>query len=197
MNKILLSKDNGWTIDSNTKSTFAGEPSFFALSGPGSLVRLVQIGKTNYYGLQLKSSRPDGAYWFDGDFFRRLAKEAREELQRQQTANKQPFANPLDELVGNYLRHRLRDCLAVCYDWTLDFDAYVRLRLEPGDALVAAEGPVAAQPAYSPKDSAYEAAKDIQLTGKWIDEPSIQYLVDFTFPANTQYTQRIHGPFLF
>ncbi|HEY3853927.1 MAG TPA: hypothetical protein VGO67_06010 [Verrucomicrobiae bacterium] len=197
MNKTLLSKDKGWAIDGNQQSTFGGEPSFYSLSGPGSLVRLVQIGKTNYYGLQLEPSHRDGAFWFDGDFFQRLSRDAREDLLRQQAGNKQPFSRPLNDLVGNYLRHWLRNYLAVSYDWTMDFDAYVRLRLEPGDALVAAVGPVAEQSAYSPQDPSYAATKNIKLTGKGIHGQAIQYMVNFRIPANTRFTQRIHGPFLF
>lgn len=97
-------------------------------------------------------------------------------------------------LVGNYMRHVFRIKLAVSKDWTNDFDGYVRVRLLPGDKLVALVGPAKQQPAYSEKHSQHDAvvAKNI-----WLEGRATQYVVDFNFPGNKPYVQRIQGPFEF
>jgi hypothetical protein len=87
-----------------------------------------------------------------------------------------------------------RGDLAVSKDWTNDFDGYVRMRLLPADHLVALVGPAKRQPAYSKDHPQHEVvvAKNI-----WLEGQATQYVIDFTFPANHPYVQRIAGPIEF
>jgi len=119
------------------RATFASPPSFFELSGSGTLVWLAQSRKTTYEGLQLGNSRRDGLFWFEEALLFRVRNQARLELTRQQAEAKRPFSAPLSSLVTLYMRHYLRGDLAICKDWTNDFDGYVSMRLLAGDRLIA------------------------------------------------------------
>lgn len=123
-----------------------------------------------------------------------LLREARLELLREQATAKYPFMNPMGDLIGNYVRQCLRADLAICKDWTENFDAFVRLRLMPEDRLIALVGPVARQPAYSQTHSQHQAVvnKNIFLEGQ-----AKQYVIDFNYPANCPHVGRILGPFDF
>jgi hypothetical protein len=199
MNKKPIPDSQGFPVSAETRHSFSGPPSFFELSGPGTLVRLVQFGKNTYDGLELSSSSISGrpgkpSYWFEEELLLRLMREARQELTQQQATARQPFSTPLPILIGNYVRQCLRMDLAVSKDWTNDFDAFVRLRLMPADRVVALVGSVARQPAYSTKHPQHQAviAKNIFLEGQ-----ATQYVIDFAFPANRPQVGRILGPFRF
>jgi len=194
MKQKPLRNTEGFAYSADLAATFSEPPAFFELSGPGTLVRLVQSKKTTYDGLRLDNSRRDGFFWFEEELLIRVRNRARLELTRQQAAAPQPFAAPLRALVTLYMRHYLRDRLAVCKDWTNDFDGYVRIRLLAGDKLVALVGPVAKQAAYSDQHPQHQAvvAKSI-----WLEGQATQFVVDFRFPANQPYGARILGPFEF
>ncbi len=199
MNEKILPDDQGFPVSLETRRTFAVPPTYFELSGPITLVRLVQFGRSNYAGLELNPSSISGwpgkpSYWFEEAMLLNLLREARQDLSQQQASAKQPFATPMSELIGNYVRHCLRADLAICKDWTNDFDAFVRLRLMPEDRLIALVGPVAPQPAYSQTHSQHQAVvnKNIFLEGQ-----AKQYVIDFNYPANRPHVRRILGPFGF
>jgi hypothetical protein len=194
MNRKPIHESQGFRVSPETRRSFAGNPTFHELSGPGTLVRLVQFGKTTYDGLELRSNRVSGEFWFEEELLLSLMRQARSELTQQQAAAKQPFSTPMPVLIGNYVRHCLRADLAISKDWTNDFDAFVRLRLMPADRLVALVGRVARQPAYSDKHPQHEAivANNVFLEGR-----ATQYVIDFNFPANCPFVGCILGPFRF
>jgi hypothetical protein len=199
MKKKPIPDNQGFQISPETRRSFSGRPTFFDLSGPGTLVRLVQFGKSTYDGLELNPSSISGrpgkpTYWFQEEMLLNLLRQARQDLMQQQAADKKPFSTPLPILIGNYVRHCLRMDLAVCKDWTNDFDAFVRLRLMAQDHVTALVGPVARQPAYSENHPQHQAvvAKNIFLAGQ-----ATQYVIDFNFPANRPQVSRILGPFRF
>ena len=174
--------------------TFATPPRFFRVSGPGTLVRLVQFGKTTYDGLDVQPSRLSGEFWFEEDLLLRLMHQARASLTQQQATSGRPFSASLPSLIGMYVRHCLRGDLAICKDWTNDFDGFVRLRLMSANSLTALVGPVARQAAYSPDHPQHQAvvASDIWLAGQ-----ATQYVIDFKFRDNRPYVGHILGPFRF
>jgi len=194
MNKKAIPEASGFKPTPGMLASFSAPPRFFELSGPGTLVRLVQSKKTTYDSLRLKASRKDGQYWFEEELLARLKGRARLDLARQQGQTKAGFSAPLNSLVTLYMRHVLRDELAVSKDWTNDFDGFVRMRLLEKDALVALVGPVARQPAYSEKHPQHQA---VVANSIWLEGQATQYVIDFTFPANQPYVQRIQGPFEF
>lgn len=186
--RIRISDSQGFPVARQERESFAGSPSFYRITGPASLVRLVQFAKTTYDGVELHGSKSDGRYWFEWDFFSRLTHHARNHLLQQQRQAGQPFSNPLSVLVGNYVRHVLRADLAVCYDWTRDLDAYVRLDLSAKDTIVALVGSVAGQPAFgqeAPED------KSSHSGGVWLRGRATQYLIDFQFAPNRPCAARI------
>lgn len=189
MNQKPVSDPHGLAKRPDWLATFAGAPRLCELSGPGTLIRLVQFEKTTYDGLQVGNSRREGSFWFAEELLVRVRSEAKLELARQ--AVKTPFRRPMAELVGNYMRHVLRDVLAVSKDWTNDFDGYLRMRLFPGDKLLALVGAVKRQPAYSETHPQHETvlAKSI-----WLEGLATQYVIDFSLPENKPYVQRIQGP---
>jgi len=176
------------------RATFASPPSFFELSGPGTLVRLVQSRKTTYEGLQLGNSRRYGLFWFEEALLCRVRNQARLELMRQQAEAKRPFSAPLSSLVTLYMRHYLRGDLAICKDWTNDFDGYVSMRLLAGDLLIALVGPVAKQAAYSSQHPQHQA---VVANNIWLDGRATQYVIDFECAENRPYARRIQGPYGF
>jgi len=199
MIKQPIPNSKGFKVPPELWRSFYGPPTFNELRGPGALIRLVQFEKRTYEGFELKasslSSRPGKpTCWIEEEVFVDLWREARFELNRQQAAAKQPFSTPLPILIGNYVRHCLRMDLAVCKDWTNDFDGFVRFRLMPGDEITALVATVARQPAYSAKHPQHKAvlANKIYLSGG-----ITQYVIDFDFPANRSWGGRILGPFRF
>jgi len=194
MNENAIHNNNGFEKKADWMATFAALPKFFELSGPGSLVRLVQFKKVTYDGLRLGDSRRAGLFWFEEELLVRVRNQARSELLRQQAESKGGFKAPLSSLVTLYIRHVFRNDLAVSKDWTNDFDGYVRIRLLEADKLVALVGPVARQSAYSKEHSKHES---VVASNIWLEGQATQYVIDFTFPANKPYVQRIQGPFEF
>ena len=194
MNQNPIPDSSGFSVTPALRATFAGRAQFFELGGPGTLVRLVQSKKVTYEGLQLGNSRRDGFFWFDEAFFLRVRNQAKLELTRQQRASGLPFSEPLNTLVSLYMKLYLRSDLAVCKDFTHDFDGHVRMRLLPGDKLVALVGTVARQPAYSPAHPQHEA---VVANAIWLEGQATQYVIDFNFAPNKAYTQRIQGPYEF
>jgi hypothetical protein len=199
MNQKYLSDEQGFSVTLDTRRTFSGLPAYLEMTGPVTLVRLVQFGRSNYAGLELNPAPAGGwptrpTFWFEEAMLLSLLREARQDLSQQQATAKHPFSTPMAELIGNYVRHCLRADLAICKDWTNDFDAFVRLRLMPEDRLIALVGPVARQPAYSQTHSQHEAVvnKNIFLEGQ-----AKQYVIDFNYPANRPHVGRILGPFPF
>ena len=194
MNKRPIPDGQGFTVSQETRRSFGGNPTFNELSGPSTLIRLVQFGKTTYDGLELRNSRVSGEFWFEEELLLRLMRQARADLMQQQAQSRQPFSTPLPILIGNYIRHCLRADLAISKDWTNDFDAFVRLRLTPQDRLTALVGSVARQPAYSSAHPQHQAvvAKDI-----WLEGNATQYVIDFNFPVNRGFVGSILGPFRF
>src|SRR3954452_7612657 len=108
--KPLLTRE-GFRLSPATSRSFYGVRGFFRIAGPCDLVRLVQKEKVNREGEHLPGSKADGAFWFEAGAFHRLRALARADLERQNAVNRVKFARPLDELVGNYMRHVLRSDL--------------------------------------------------------------------------------------
>ena len=194
MNKKPIPDSQGFQVSPATRHSFSGPPNFAELAGPGTLVRLVQFGKTTYDGLTLNQSRISGEFWFEEELLLRLMRQARADLMQQQAQSRQPFSSPLPILIGNYIRHCLRADLAISKDWTNDFDAFVRLQLMPQDRLTALIGSVARQPAYSRTHELHDA---VVAKGIWLEGQAPQYVIDFSFPANRVFSGRIRGPFPF
>ena len=191
LTKERLPEERGFAVSDSWRRSFGGPAGFFAVSGPGSLVRLVQFGKVTREGHVLDPSSPAGAFWFEEDWLRRLRDEACRELRRQNRESRQTFAAGLGALISLYVRHCLRQDLAICKDWTEDFDAYVRLQLGSQDRLICLVGPVARQAAYSQQHPRHAGvvASQICLPGQ-----ATQYLVDFRHPANESFRERISVP---
>jgi hypothetical protein len=191
MNSMLISDSQGFKADANLRQTFANTPTFNEISGPGVLVRLIQAGKTTYDGQELKASRVDGLFWFDEVLLRRLRQQARMELLAQSSSGKGAFAAPLSSLISLYVRHCLRSQLAICKDWTHDFDSYVRLPLRGDDKVTALVGPIRKQAAYSSTDPGHARAVQNNI---WLEGQEEQYVIDFRFKGNESYVGRIQGP---
>lgn len=188
MHKRHIPDSNGFAPKSEMLASFEGSPKFLELSGPGALFRLVQNDRV------AEERRQPGRYWFEEELMVRVKNQARLELSRQQRRAGQPFAAPFGSLVTLFMRHVFRNDLAVSKDWTNDFDGYVRMRLLPGDHLVALVGPANRQPAYSKAHPQHEA---VLANNIWLEGQATQYVIDFSFPPNQTYVQRIVGPFEF
>lgn len=188
MNKRPIPDSSGFKPTHEQLASFASKPEFFELSGPGTVVRLVQYNRLAAEHLQ------PGGFWFEEELMVRVKNEARLELSRQQKQAGRPFSTPFSSLVTLYMRHVFRNSLAVSKDWTNDFDGYMRMRLFPGDNLVALFGTARRQPAYSTVHPQHETviAKNI-----WLEGQATQYVIDFRFPANQPYVKRIVGPLEF
>jgi hypothetical protein len=187
MNKKPIPDSSGFD-KADVLATFEGAPKFFELSGPGTLVRLIQFDR-----LAEERRRP-GRYWFEEELLVRVKNQARSELAQQQRQAGRPFAAPFDSLVTLFMRHVFRNDLAVSKDWTNHFDGYLRIRLLPGDKLIALAGPAKRQAAYSEKHPQHDVvvAKEI-----WLEGQAVQYVIDFRFPANQPYVPRAIGPLTF
>jgi hypothetical protein len=151
MKDKLIPDNQGFQVSLETRRSFSGQPAFFDVSGLGTLVRLVQFSKSTYDGLELNSSSVSGrpgkpSFWFEEEMLLDLLRQARQYLTQQQAAAGRPFSTPLPVLVGNYMRHCLRQDLAVCKDWTNDFDAFVRLHLMPQDHITPWSAPLPGSP---------------------------------------------------
>ena len=172
-------------------ASFADPLGCFELSGPGLLVRLVQFKKTTYDGLRLGNSRRDGLFWFEEKLLDRVRNQAQLDLTRQQREAGRAFSASLSALVSLYMRHYLRNELAVCKDWTNDFDGYVRMRLLAGDKLISLVGLVARQAAYSSQHPQHQA---VVANSIWLEGQATQYVIDFGF-APTSLISNVSRPF--
>lgn len=195
MNRRPLRYIDGFKVRPAWAASFSEKPKFFELSGPGSLVRILQFEKTTYDGVDLEPSRIDGGFWFDGTQYDHLWKTARLDLLRQKREDPERLQSPITPgLIGNYIKHQLRNSLAVPMDYTLHFDAIVRLGILEHDRLVALVGPIKGQPVYSPKSPEYQRLrnKGFDLRGG-----ATQFVIDFAFGPNHQFVKRISRPHYF
>jgi hypothetical protein len=178
-------------LRSATGTSFAARPGYFKLTGPGRLVRLIQVGKTTREGEELKGNRIDGQFWIEERVFLSVRSEAQRELASQSATAPQPFVVPMRSLVALYMKHSLRSDLAISKDWTPDFDRYVTLSLGSNDSLIALVGPIKNQPYYSQADPRHELGEKagVSLIGN-----ADQYVIDFNLPENRPFVGRIMGP---
>ena len=173
-------------------NSFDGVRKFYRVTGPGRLVRLMQFGRDRV-----------GEYWFEEQVFERLRRRAVRELM-QQNAGKEPFAASMQSMVGLYMKLCLRSDLAICKNWTPNFDAYVVLDLRSTDSVIALVGRIKNQPYYSkpvPGEPDYDAklemhglAESGKISLRALEE---QYVIDFTFPPNRALVSRIQEPRMF
>ncbi len=194
MNRQSLPEAQGFPTSANLRASFGAPPEFVRLSGPGTLVRLVPFGPITPESLELKDTRSSGCFWLDEELLLRLLQQARSELTQQESmARKRRSAPPFNVLLGNHVRQCLRENLAICRDWTPDFNAFLRLHLTPEDSLTVLAGPVGRQ-AQGGTPSAHGAPAHRTT---WLMGQALQYVIDFGLPGNRTYTGRILGPFLF
>jgi hypothetical protein len=196
MTRRPINPTAAFPLTAEQRLSFAGAPAPFRLSGPPGLIRLVEKG-----GLKA------GAFWFGEPAFSRLRAQAKADLARQHPGEKEPFARPMKEMVGMYMKHCLRQDLAIRKNWTENFDSYAVLPLRPQDALVAWVGKVRPQPYYSKPDprgltkEEYAARMHVfeqaEAGGVSLMAGEDQYVIDFRFPANRMLEQRILGPWEF
>lgn len=123
------------------------------------------------------ANREDGSFWFAEHDFLRIRSQAVADLRSQGGAG--DWRRRLKLRVGMYMRHQLRDLLAVRRDWTPSFDYYEVLEVPAKESVVALEGFVGDQPVYSDGFPGAESAKSIRLAGGLR-----QYVIRFDFPAN-------------
>ncbi|WP_395739908.1 hypothetical protein [Prosthecobacter sp.] len=176
--------------------SFAAPPRWCWLSGHGGLVRFLQEQKTTSDGQDLEASRLAGMFWFDEILFSSTRAQAKSELHAQFPKGP-PQGTTLRSLTGLFMRLCLRQDLAICKNWTQDFDGYAVLPLRPQDALLALVGPIREQPYYSKlrkrdKRHALAESKNIRLPGG-----AEQFVVDFSLKENRAHEGRIMGPFPF
>ena len=185
-----------FSLSLDEQRSFRGAPTPCRISGPPGLVRLVQNGR-----------RAVGAFWFEEPVFTRLREKARLDLAAQNPGNKEPFSIPMKDMVGLYMKHCLRSDLAICKNWTADFDSYAVLPLRPVDSLVAWVGKIADQPYYSPPSHGTLSKKEYQdqmaihdraeAGGIRLLATENQYVIHFDHPANRPFESRIMGPWEF
>ena len=189
-----MSASNGFPVSSQILQSFASPPAFYRIGGPGRLLRLVQLAKITRTGEVQKQSKFAGDCWFDERLYQRLRADALAQLAEQNGDGKRLMDNvPRTDLVGLHMRFPLRDLLAVSSNWN-EFNAYVSFSFGPKESLVALVGKTKAQDYYSVEDPRHETAKraDVGLLGG-----EDQFIIDFTFPANERFKNRILGPTLF
>ena len=191
MNKVPIRPSEAFPLSPDERASFAGSPQPYRISGPPGLVRSVQRGRS-----------ASGSVWTEEPVFATLRARAKQDLMMQ--SRKQPFARPMKEMIGMYMKHCLRFDLAICKDWTANFDAYAVLPLRPMDSLVAWVGPIKNQPYYSaprPNEPEFAARKlaydQAEAGGVRLLASEEQYVVHFDLPANAPFASRILGPFEF
>jgi hypothetical protein len=185
-----------YKVSDEVLRSFASPPQWCRLSGPGGLVRFIQEAKTTASGEDLEASRLAGMFWFNELLFSQTRQQAKAELQRQLSDGPQTVAS-MRGLTGLYMRLALRQDLAICKNWTQDFDGYAVLPLRPMDSLLVLAGPIREQPYYSrlrkrDKRHALAESKNIRLPGG-----AEQFVVDFSLKENRAFESRILGPFPF
>ena len=135
-------------------------------------------------------------FWFNELLFSQTRQQAKAELQSQLSGGSQTVAS-MRGLTGLYMRLALRQDLAICKNWTQDFDGYSVLPLRPMDSLLVLAGSIREQPYYSrlrkrDKRHALAESKNIRLPGG-----AEQFVVDFSLKENRAFESRILGPFPF
>jgi hypothetical protein len=189
MTRTALKPADAFTPSADARNSFAGIPKFYRVAGPGRLVRLMQNGRALV-----------GEYWFEEEAFERLRRRAAMELS-QQAPGQPPFAASKQSLIGLYMKLCLRSDLAICKNWTENFDAYAILDLGATDSVVALVGEIKSQPYYSKPQRGepdYEAKLELHRlaeSGKVrLQAMGEQYAIDFSFAANKPLVNRIKGP---
>ena len=180
-------------LDSEEIASFGGPYAPYRISGPPGLARLVMHGR---------APTKDKDYWFDEGLFTRLRERAKTEFAHR-TSSRDSFATPRRMLVGLYMKLCLRSDLAICKNWTPDFDSYAILPLRPVDNLVAWVGKIKGQPYYSEPDRAAKdyaekkAAHDLARSAVSLLGGELQFIVSFTHEQNQLHRSRVLGPFAF
>lgn len=185
-----------YKISEEVLRSFASPPRWCRLSGAGGLVRFIQEAKTTALGEDLEASRLAGLFWFNELLFSQTRQQAKAELLGQ-FSSAMPQGSSMRALTGLFMRLALRQDLAICKNWTQDFDGYAVLPLRPADSLLALVGPIREQPYYSrlrkrDKRHALAESKNIRLPGG-----AEQFVVDFSLKENRAFERRILGPFPF
>ena len=185
-----------YVVSQEVLKSFAAPPRWHWLSGHGGLIRFLQEEKTNSSGEDLEASRLAGMFWFNENLFSTVREQAKKEL-HERFQSSPPQGASLRSLTGLFMRLSLRHDLAICKNWTQDFDGYGVLPLRPQDALLALVGPIREQPYYSKlrkrdKRHALAESKGIRLP-----EGAEQFVVDFTLKANRPHERRIMVNFNF
>jgi hypothetical protein len=196
MNRKPANPPSNYVVSQEVLNSFAAPPRWCWLSGHGGLIRFLQEEKTNSSGEDLEASRLAGMFWFNENLFSSVREQAKQEL-HYQFQNNPPQGASLRSLTGLFMRLSLRQDLAICKNWTQDFDGYGVLPLRPQDSLLALVGPIRDQPYYSKlrkrdKRHALAESKGIRLPGG-----AEQFVVDFTLKENRPHERRILGPFPF
>jgi hypothetical protein len=155
--------------------------------GPARLVRLLSHAAQAAEGQMYEANREDGPYWFEEADFLKIKAAAAAELKAQGRLS-DPRAR-FKFLVGMYMRHELRNVLAVSRDWTPSFDYYLVLAIPAGASVIALEGTIGDQPVYSNDFTDQPTAAGMRLIGGLR-----QYVIRFDFPANQQAVKWFEGP---
>ena len=192
MNKTEIKESEAFKLSGDEMKSFDGGWKYYRVTGPGRLVRLMQSGRSR-----------EGKFWFEERVFDRLRQRAAREL-AQQTQGGQPFAASMQAMVGLYMKLCLRSDLAICKNWTPNFDAYVVLDLRPADSVVAAVGRIKSQPYYAkplPGETDYDAKLEMHRladSGKVsLQALEEQYVIDFRFKPNEALVSRIQEARMF
>ncbi len=203
MNKTRLKENEEmFPLSLEQRDSFADVPVPCRITGPLRLVRLQPYvwDETGTRVLPFDREKV-GRFWFEERVFNKLRGRATRDLMRQEATNKYPFARPLPDMVGMYMKHHLRSDLAISKDWTPDFDTYVVLSLDASQSVLAWVGAIADQPYYSqpkPGEADYAAKKQMhdlaEAGGVSLLATEKQYLIDFRFPANTAMRSAILEP---
>ncbi len=192
MKKLEIKPSEAFQPSADAWNSFDGPRKFYRVSGPGRLVRLMQLGR-----------RREGEFWFEEQVLENLRRRAAREL-LEQNKGRPPFASSMQVMVGLFMKLCLRSDLAICKNWTPNFDAYVVLDLRPGDSVVALVGRIKSQPYYSkpdPRDPEYASKLELHqlaesgaISLQAIEE---QYVIDFNFAPNRAAVSRIQPERLF
>ena len=196
MKRTPASPPSGYIVPGEVLRSFGRRPEWCLLSWPGGLVRFLQEEKVASDGAELEASRLAGLFWFDEMLFSQSRQQAKHDLEEQFSAGP-PQGYTMRALTGLHMRLSLRQDLAICKNWTQDFDGYGVLPLRPADSVLALVGPIREQPYYSrlrkrDKRHALAESKGIRLPGG-----AEQFVVDFSLKQNRPMEARILGPFPF
>ncbi|MFO1501430.1 MAG: hypothetical protein U1G07_24085 [Verrucomicrobiota bacterium] len=178
-----------WKVDQQTYHSFEGRFRAAKVNGPARLMRLLSHTGQAPEGQRYSANALEGSYWFAEEDFRRIQRAAARDLAQQRS--------PLDSgekvaaRLGIYMRHQLRQFLAVRRDWTPSFDYYAILSIPPGRSLAALVGKVRAQPVYSPE---FDGEARARQAGLRLEGGLTQYVIQFGFPENRPARDWIQRP---